>query len=367
MAAERPDSMRFDPGVADRATTAPARSDTRERTLRQEWDALADRVAAPPFVRPGWVEAWHRSYGAGELELLSVRDGAELIGVLPLDVSPRLTASPTNTHTPFFGPVADGRDAERLLAWELIQRTPRQLRLDHLDPGSTWFAALDEALREAGWHAIVDTVGRPPYVRTAGDWDAYRKTLSKNLVKQIGRRRRRLEETGSVTVEVHATETGLATAMRHFVAVEASGWKVEQGTAIASRAESVRFYEDLAAWAAGRGALGIAFLRHEGRVIAAELTLEEGGVVYSLKGGFDPDYRKFGPGQLLTFATLERAFAGDTRSYELLGNDDDYKLSWTDRTRERVRLEGLPPGVRGAARHLARRHVRPIRTRLRRR
>jgi CelD/BcsL family acetyltransferase involved in cellulose biosynthesis len=367
MAAERPDPLRSVPAVADRATSRPARPESPAHTLRGEWDALADRVDAPPFVRPGWIDAWHRSYGAGELELLTVRDGAELVGVLPVQAALGLTVSPTNTHTPFFGPVADGRDAERLLAWELLQRTPRGLRLDHLDPQSTWFAALKEALREARWYVLAETVARPPYVRIRGDWDAYRKTLSKNLVKQIGRRRRRLDEAGDVNFVVHTTVAGLEGAMEDFVALEASGWKAEQGTAIASRVESLAFYRELAAWAAARDSLRLAFLRHEGRAIAAELTLESGGVAYSLKGGFDPDYRRFGPGQLLTFETLARAFAGGVDSYELLGTDDDYKLSWTDQTRERVRIDAFPRGVGGAARHRAQRHLRPMWTRLRRR
>jgi CelD/BcsL family acetyltransferase involved in cellulose biosynthesis len=366
MAFDRPDPLRFVPGVADRATTLAAWPHAPAETLRQEWEALADRVAAPPFVRPGWIDAWHRSYGSGELELLTVRDGPELVGLLPVQLAGGVVASPTNTHTPFFGPVADGRDAVRLLAWELVQRSPTVIRLDQLDPDSAWFAALGEALREARWRVIRETVGRPPYVRIRGDWDGYRASLSKNLVKQIGRRRRRLEEAGELRFAVHDSAAGLDGAMREFVALEASGWKAERGTAIASRDESVAFYRELAEWAAATDALRIAFLRLDGRAIAAELTLELGGVAYSLKGGFDPDYRRFGPGQLLTFETLAGAFARGLDSYELLGTDDDYKLSWTDRTRERVRIEAFPRGPRGSARYAARRHVRPIWARLRR-
>src|SRR5207302_10978540 len=48
--AARPDPMRFQ-NVAIPATATPSAP---ERTQHQEWDALADRVAAPPFLRPGW-------------------------------------------------------------------------------------------------------------------------------------------------------------------------------------------------------------------------------------------------------------------------------------------------------------------------
>lgn len=361
-----PDPFRYVSTAAARARSVPAPGRTAAATLREEWDALADRVGATPFERPGWIDAWHRGYGRGALEVLTVRDGGELAGVLPLLVSRRLVSSPTNSHTPLFGPVADGRATERLLAWELLQHAPRGFRLEHVDPDSGWFRELRDALAKSRWRALVTTTARPPYVRIRGGWEGYVAGLSRNLVKQLGRRRRRLEEAGSVAFELRTTELGLDAAMDDFVALEASGWKAAAGTAIASRDESVAFYRELAGWAAARGALRLAFLRHEGRAIAAELALGLGGVAYSLKGGFDPDYRRFGPGQLLTFEMLRRAFEDGLESYELLGTDDAYKLAWTDRTRERVRIEAFPPGVRGALRHGARRRLRAIRARLRR-
>src|SRR5690242_3076595 len=30
--------------------------------LVREWDALASRTAAPPYVQPGWIEAWWQAF-----------------------------------------------------------------------------------------------------------------------------------------------------------------------------------------------------------------------------------------------------------------------------------------------------------------
>jgi len=38
-------------------------------TLTTEWDALADQVGAPPFVRPGWID----TFGDGRTVALGVR------------------------------------------------------------------------------------------------------------------------------------------------------------------------------------------------------------------------------------------------------------------------------------------------------
>src|SRR5438105_12628854 len=37
--------------------------------LAREWDDLADRVSAPPFLRSGWTAAWWLAFGRGHLEV----------------------------------------------------------------------------------------------------------------------------------------------------------------------------------------------------------------------------------------------------------------------------------------------------------
>jgi CelD/BcsL family acetyltransferase involved in cellulose biosynthesis len=158
---------------------------------------------------------------------------------------------------------------------------------------------------------------------------------------------------------------GLVGALDDFVTLEASGWKGDSGTAVASRAASRAFYTDLATWAAERGWLRLSFLALDGRRIATELALEHDGVAYALKSGFEPAYRGFGPGQLLTFEALSRSFAARLASYEFLGSDDSYKLDWASETRERVRLQSFPRTTRGRVRLLAERRGRPLWRRLR--
>ena len=88
--------------------------------------------------------------------------------------------------------------------------------------------------------------------------------------------------------------------------------------------------------------------------------------MYAVKGGFDPEFRSYGPGMLLTLRTLEQACAEGLRTYELLGADDAYKLRWTDEVRERFRLEVFPRSPAGVAGFLAQRYARPAARRARR-
>ena len=149
--------------------------------------------------------------------------------------------------------------------------------------------------------------------------------------------------------------------------IEGSVWKAESGTAVLSRPETARFYRTVAAWAAERGWLRLKFLRLDGRAVAFDLALECGGVAHVLKGGFDPDLRRLGPGMLLTERSLRRAFELGLRSYELHGSDDAYKLRWTSTTRSRVSTQAFPPSMAGMLAHLAFDRGRPLYRRVRRR
>ena len=364
MAQALPDPLRFQPMPVAGATSAAA-SD-----LWREWDVLAERLSAPPFLRPGWFRAWHDAYGEGELRILSVRRGEELAGVMPVEIKGSATLSPTNTHTPLYGPLGDGPEVETALVRELLRTAGGRIELAYADPEARWFSLLRDALpgskRSDRRSVMVETITRPPYVSTAGGWDAYRGQRSRKLLKELGRLRRRLAEHGAVEFAVHSSVDGLESALEEFIALESSGWKADEGTAIASRDASGRFYADLARWLAERGWLRLAFLRLDGRAVAAELDIACAGSLYSLKSGFDPEYRAFGPGQLLTHDCVKLAFDDGLASYEFLGTDEAYKMSWTDSTRERARVRSFPRTVTGDLSALARHYARPMVRRLRR-
>jgi CelD/BcsL family acetyltransferase involved in cellulose biosynthesis len=83
-----------------------------------------------------------------------------------------------------------------------------------------------------------------------------------------------------------------------------------------------------------------------------------GGSSYVLKGGFDPAFRGFAPGMLLTYESIRRAFEHGLSFYELCGDDAPYKLVWASSTRERVRFQAFSRSPAGRVNHLAWTHGR---------
>jgi CelD/BcsL family acetyltransferase involved in cellulose biosynthesis len=335
-------------------------------SVAADWEALAERVGAPPFLRPSWFGAWVEAFGSGAgMTVLTARDGDRLTAVLPLLGARGRRRIPANSHTPAFDVLAEDEDGARSVVAELLGARFSQLDLPYLDADGLLYRCVTEL---AGGARLMHTGGmRSPYVSLEGDLESFRADLSRKFRRELDRRRRRLREFGELTFEF--TEGGpdrLDALLDAGFELEASGWKVAEGAAIVSDPRRVRFYRQVAGWARERGWLTLAFARLDGRPIAFDFCLEQGGRVYVLKGGYNPEYGKFGVSFLLMEETIARAFAAGRSSYELLGEADDYKLQLTDTVRERAHLQLFGRGPAGYMRYVGYSRLRPVLKRLRR-
>ena len=320
---------------------------------RREWEELADRSHASPFSHPGWIDPYWRAFGRGRPVALVARRQGRLVGVLPLESRRGVLASATNWQTPIFGPVVEDADAAAALAAGLLAHARGRADLWFLDLAVPGLEQGREVAEAAGWRVIERTMAEAPYVPVEGSFEEFMAGLERKFRKDIGRRWRRLEDRGDVEVAYEDGTQNLEELLDVGFRLEGSGWKTETGTAIASDPVREHFYREICRWAAERGWLTLAFLRVDGRAVAFDLCLEADGICYVLKGGFDVEERRLGPGVLLTHASIRRAFEQGFSSYELLGEADDYKLSWTSATRRRVRLQLFPRSPLGLIEYLA--------------
>jgi CelD/BcsL family acetyltransferase involved in cellulose biosynthesis len=330
-----------------------------------EWDRLADRVGASPFVRPGWIAAWERAFD-GPVEVECVREAGGLVAALAIRRGRLALAGPTNWHTPAFGGVAAHRGAVESLATALIGARPPRLALSFLDADDPLLAAVRAASRDGGLHTSEDVVGRPPFISLEPDWDTYEASRPAKRRADLRRRLRRLSEHGAVEFEVSDGGDSLSERLAEIYPIEASGWKGRRGTAMASRPETRLFYELVAAWAATRGWFRLWTLRLASRPIAFAYCLDDGDAHYVVKIGYDAKFSQFGPGNLLTREMLRAAFETGLRRYEFLGTDDPYKLEWTDTCHELVRIQVFGRALAGTVTRLAWERGRPLVRALRR-
>ena len=325
-------------------------------TAATAWEELAERVDAAPFLRPGWFEAWAKAFGE-PLELLTTEADGRLTGVLPYVKTAEGIRSATNPHTPAPGLLAEDEAAARDLAKALYSLGGRA-SVGYLDAAAA--AIFRDAAREAGRVVLTRPLAYRLFLELEGPWESFEATLPSRLVRDVRRRRRRLEESGEVLLEISDGSERLEQLLEEGFRLEASGWKAAEGTAILSSRETQRFYEAIARWSAERGWLRLFFLRVGSRPIAFQLALEHDRTHYFLKGGYDPDEAAFSPGKLLLHATLAWALERGLGRYELMGDVEPWKLEWTKAMEERVSLEANHRTPRGLVRYAALAYLRPL-------
>ena len=325
-------------------------------TAATAWEELAERVDAAPFLRPGWFEAWAKAFGE-PLELLTTEADGRLTGVLPYVSTAEGIRSATNPHTPAPGLLAEDEGAARDLAAGLLS-LGGQVSVGYLDSASA--AILRDAARNAGCLVLTRPLAYRLFLELEAPWESFEGGLPSRLVRDVRRRRRRLEELGEVTLEISDGSERLDDLLAEGFRLEASGWKAAEGTAIVSSREAQRFYEAVARWSAERGWLRLFFLRVGGKPIAFQLALEHGRTHYFLKGGYDPDDSAYSPGKLLLHATLAHALERGLDRYELMGDIEPWKLEWTEAMEERVSLEAFRRTPGDLARYAAQAYVRPL-------
>jgi len=330
--------------------------------LRPEWDALLREAVEPSvFLTPDWLLAWWAAYGEGlDMHLLGVRDGGRLVGLFPLAYAgPRLQGW-SNGYTDRFGPVVsdDGREAVEAVARHLANEAApwsdmNLVPLASNSPVTRWLA---DALGAVGAGNRTTTWFRSPIIDLPADGDELQSRLSGSFRRTLRREAKKAEEIG-LTAEICSDAAALAEAFE----VAAESWAHREGTGIGSTDENRRFYEGLAAAAAERGWLRIGLLRDAaGRAIAFELNLLRDNAAVNLKLGYRDSVRQMSPGLVLRGRVIDALIGEGAHTFDLLGSDESYKMHWTDRTVEHVRVRAFPPTAAGRARHLYRHRLRPV-------
>lgn len=318
--------------------------------LADEWDHLSDRLRVSPFRRPGWFAAWGEAFAPGPLVIHAARLDGALVGVAPVVRGRDGVRSASNEHSPEYGFLAQDSEVATELARAVFAGGAAPVRLDLIDPDDIGLQACRRQANELGYRFVERPRLRSPYLVIDGGWDGQGRPDTR---REAERRLRRLAEAGAVELEIADGRDRLDVLLEEGFRVEASGWKGQRGTAIALRPETRALYTGVARWAVERGWLRLAFLRLDDRPLAFLFGLEADRVFYSVKSGFDPAFARFGPGGLLRYRLLARAFAEGLERYEFLGDADAAKLEWTADVRRRISFRSYPPSLSGRLRWMA--------------
>ncbi len=225
---------------------------------------------------------------------------------------------------------------------------------------SPWWQALVAAAERAHWSVerrVRYQVGR---LELAASWPQQRSLLSKGLRKQLGRSLRGLESLGSLQLRftLPRSESEAVRLLDRGLRLEHAGWKGGARTALLSHAQAAHFAHDQARQLALQQQLAMVSLELDGHQLAFEYGWLAKRVYHSYKVAYDPQFRRFGPGNVLVYLLLQRLHAaGDAHAIDFLGPLDDAVRRWCPASYSMGRLLLAPPRPLGKAIVLASRYL----------
>jgi len=174
-----------------------------------------------------------------------------------------------------------------------------------------------------------------PRLTISGKYEDYWKQRRKNLTHNLSRQRRRLREEGGVLeLAMDRTAEAVADAVREYGLLETTGWKGEEGSAVAADNVQGRFYREMLQNFCSRGEAVIYRLRLNGKTVASDLCLQRDGTLVILKTAYDESVQGLSLGLLLHQEIFQSVFEeGKIRVIEFYGRLRDWHTKWTNEIR----------------------------------
>jgi CelD/BcsL family acetyltransferase involved in cellulose biosynthesis len=168
----------------------------------------------------------------------------------------------------------------------------------------------------------------------------------------LRRAKRQLEEQGTLQVKNYSAAD--PEALEKFYALEASGWKGAEGTAIKCHPATRQFYDAVAQAAARDGYLSLDFLELNGKPIAGHFGFNLRGRYFLAKAGYDEAFRRHGPGQLLVNEILNQTHERGLREFDFVGPATWDESRWASARRTNYRVFIFRKSLYGALLYAAR-------------
>lgn len=315
--------MAGSPGAAQAATNLrvalldPAKLDA---AFLSAWNRLAEQASEPNvFHAPEYLApAIAHCDALKRARIAALFDEEHLVGLMPMARERfygrwRLPHSQNWRHpncflgTPLVRPGYERIFWDRILA-DLDSRLDSGLFL-HLHGIATdgpVFAALEQLCRDQ--RRACDIVLAEERAMLATDMPGqayYEAVVRKKKRKEIARLRNRLAELGTVEAVQGTGDAGLDAWLAEFLALEQSGWKGRNGSALADHPETRALFVEATHRAHAAGKLHLIAMRLDGKPLAMLVNFLSPPGGFSFKTAFDEDYARYSPGVLLQIDNLD--------------------------------------------------------------
>lgn len=308
--------------------------------LASAWDELAV-AGSLPLCAPGWMLSWwkHLAPAEGQLRVIAVRDGPQLIGVAPWFLQ---TGATGRVDVRFLGAelsdrvdilCAAGREREVAVALRGalggLRPRPHLLAFEAVPIASRWSARLAGGLggRMRLGRYRNSALPAPAVVLPQGPPEAWLASRSSNFRSQMGRLRRRLAKQGG-TVRLISDPTEAEGALEAMLKLHADRWEGRAPSGLTSSGVPGLLRDASAALGADRLRLWTAEI--DGSPVSVQLFLAAGDEVKYWNGGWSEEHADLKPSMLTILAALEDAISRGERRLDLGVGSHAYKMRFAN-------------------------------------
>ena len=291
----------------------------REKHGGLQWQCL--------FVLPPWLNIWWNVFKPeGEQCLLSVREGAELIGIAPLMVNGRtaqLMGSPDICDC-LDVIVAPGK--EQLFCRALLDHLRAQgistLELSPVRPDSTVYTQVIGAAKAFSREVLCTPEDVVLELLLPATWDALLNMLSAKERHEIRRKLRRLKEAGRIDYHVAEDIAAVRSELDTFLSLFRQN-RADKAAFMTGKMEY--FFRSVAEELAGADILRLFFLTLNNEPAAAVMCFDYQATRYLYNNGYNERFSRLSVGLLSKVLNIKESIERRNRKYDFLKGAEVYK------------------------------------------
>jgi CelD/BcsL family acetyltransferase involved in cellulose biosynthesis len=320
--------------------------------LGREWtEVLKSSRDDNVFYAWEWLSTWWENFHEGELLILLVRSKKRIFGIAPLMcVKQRLMRTFNLKMLQFLGTGISDYSNFIVRKEEEVQCLATMI--EYLNKCSKRWSFLNlreipleseyvHVIRKAFSHELTSRISSTcKYIPIPRSMKLLENNLAGTARRSLRRTLRRLEEEHKIEFHIISDLDSAKDGLKTFTKLHEKQWSSKKSTG-EHALPNKDFLNDIVKIFASKGWLNLSFLNADGIAISSCLGFEYGNKLYGYITSFDPEYGRFGPGQLHIKFLIEYCIRNGLRELDLLRGQEPYKSKWNPCVRKNVELTGF--------------------------
>lgn len=314
------------------------KSTTELGTLETGWNDLLEKFA---FGDVGysfnWFYNWSNSFLKDKpIHVVALEKDEQLLSVLPLyeekipylKLKMPVLKSMTNWHSHRFDLLANHESEEvfNKTVEAAFKEGKSNVIVLNFVPGDS---NVLKWIKRTHWNHAISDHSENFQIKEATNYDAFFEQLDGKFRRNMRAVEKKAQAMGNLKLKKLSSEDEIAHFLEKGFAIEASGWKGTQGTAITCNESVQKFYEGIAKDLYKRGEFDAYLLSSETDDLAFFYCIKGFGVTRALKIGSNENFRNFAPGMLITIEVMKLLHEkGNFNIWDFCGGHARWKKDW---------------------------------------